>query len=244
MILQRIKKLASKSLTVLCGFAVIAVSLIVVDMVYTAYGPRPAAAAESGSAIETIKGNLRIQLSSRAVGLSSATVAIIEFGDFQCPFCARHSQEVFPRIEGDYITPGVVKYDFRHFPLEAHQFALPAAQAAECALAQKSFWPMRQFLYSSQKSLDRDSLIAGGRVLGLDVPRFGECISGKSEKAIGLDVAEASKLGVRSTPTFFLGRIQPGGDVLIWKKVTGAQPFLTFETVLAELVGSKQAVRN
>jgi hypothetical protein len=91
-------------------------------------------------------------------GSSGAKIAIVEFSDFECPFCGAFSREILPTLDRDYIRPGKVKLIFRHLPLQIHPFAVRAAQAAECAEQQGRFWPLHDLF--STTSLHRSSTTA------------------------------------------------------------------------------------
>jgi protein-disulfide isomerase len=81
-------------------------------------------------------------------GSVDARIVMIAFTDFQCPFCGRFAREVLPQLEHDYIATGRVQFVYRHLPLPIHQYALKAAQAAECARRQDQFWPMHDWLFA------------------------------------------------------------------------------------------------
>ena len=145
-------------------------------------------------------------------GQAGAVVTVIEFSDFECGHCAnayRSLKEVLPRFQND------VQLRFHHFPLDSacnpavkhsvHQYACLAAQAAECASAQGRFWEYHDLLFDNQSRLDRDSLIAYAQRVGIDRDTFLACLdSDAPRQAIARDVAEGMRLGIESTPTFFL----------------------------------------
>lgn len=146
-------------------------------------------------------------------------VVIVEFSDFECPYCARAARDlkrVLPRFGDD------VQVVFRHFPLDkscnhavtgsAHRYACLAASASECAAQQDRFWEYQDVLFENQSALDRDSLAKYAEQLGLDRPRFLACLdSDAPREGVRSDVAAGEKLGVSSTPTFFLnGRVLRG----------------------------------
>jgi protein-disulfide isomerase len=146
-------------------------------------------------------------------------VVIVEFSDFQCPHCARAYRDlkrVLPRFRSD------VQVVFRHFPLDkscnpavtasAHPYACLAAAASECAAAQGRFWEYHDVLFEHQSALGRDHLVRYADDLGLDRARFLACLDSDAPRvAVRSDVAAAEKLGIKSTPTFFLnGRVLRG----------------------------------
>ena len=150
---------------------------------------------------------------------ASASVVIVEFSDFECPYCARAHRDlkrVLPRFGND------VQVVFRHFPLDKacnhlvsgakHRYACLAAAASECAAQQDRFWQYQDALFANQSALDRESLAKYADELGLDRTRFLACLdSDAPREAVRSDVAAAEKLGVSSTPTFYLnGRVLLG----------------------------------
>src|SRR4029079_4981343 len=108
------------------------------------------------------------------LGRDDANVVMVEFGDFQCPFCARHALDTFQQLEQDYVSSGKVQYTFRHLPLRSHEFALPAAHAADCAARQMKFWEMRQYLFANQGDFSKAVWLNAVENLGLDPRQFRE----------------------------------------------------------------------
>lgn len=138
-------------------------------------------------------------------GAADAKVTIVEFSDFQCPFCAE-AEPVVQQLLREY--GGKVKLIYRHYPLPEHQNAQKAAEAAECAADQGKFWEMHDAMYANQQLLDSAGLqkLAGGAGLGMQ--EFSACLqSGKKAGKIASDVFEGGRFGVRATPTFFVDGI-------------------------------------
>jgi protein-disulfide isomerase len=158
-----------------------------------------------------------------AKGADEAPVTIAEFAEFQCPFC----QDVNPtlqQIEERY--KGRVRFVWKHLPLVSiHSHAMDAAVAAEAAKNQDRFWEYHDKLFANQKRLESDDLRRYAQELGMDLARFDRDRQDPELKAkVQEDMAEATALGVRSTPTFFInGRL-----------VSGAMPFETFSTIINE----------
>lgn len=147
---------------------------------------------------------------ARVEGSPAAPVTIVEFGDFQCPFCGRVEPTLADLLKK---YEGRVKLAFRDFPLAAiHVHAEEAAEAARCAEAQGKFWPMHDAMYSEQSKLRGPDLIETAGRLGMDRASFAACLkSGKYKAAIQQDVAAGTKAGVTGTPTFFInGRFLEG----------------------------------
>lgn len=159
-------------------------------------------------------------------GSISAQVAVVEYSEFQCPFCGVFARDVFPTLEKKYISTGKVLLVFRHLPLSIHQFATGAAQASECAGSGQKFWQMHDLLFRDQSHLDVTSLLERGEQLGLPRDQFTTCLNGAANERIKADMKEASSLGVTGTPSFFVGRIQSDGRIKATDRLSGAQPGL------------------
>jgi protein-disulfide isomerase len=171
------------------------------------------------------------------IGREDAPVTIIEFTDLQCPYCARHAARTFPQLKRDYVDTGRLRYASRDLPLPFHAFALPAAVASRCAGEQGRFWEYRDALFASQGTLGTEPYGRIAGELGLDVARLEACRSdGRQEAAVRADIALAAQYGIRSTPTFVIGRVVDGefqGEV-----VSGAQPYEFFAAKLDALLAA------
>jgi protein-disulfide isomerase len=173
-------------------------------------------------------------------GEKSAKVVIVEFSDFQCPFCGRYSTQTYSQVIDEYVKTGKVKYVFRDFPLETiHPLALKAAEASRCAGEQGKFWEMRDRLFKNQQALDAKEMLGHATVLELNVPKFQQCLdSDKYAADVKKDAAEGQKLGVKGTPSFFFG-FADAKDPSKMKAVSmfsGAQPLTAFKDALDKLL--------
>ncbi len=138
----------------------------------------------------------------RTRGPANAPVTILEWSDFQCPFC-REAQPVLGRILVEF--PGQVRLVFKDFPLRSHVMAVPAALAARCAGAQGRFWEYHDMLFLTQPAFEREALTAYARRLGLDTARFDDCLDRAAPRDdVIADQREGREAGVRATPTFFV----------------------------------------
>jgi protein-disulfide isomerase len=163
--------------------------------------------------------------------------AFIEFSDFQCPYCGRFARDVYPTLRRDFVDSGRLKYVFRHFPLETiHPFALKAAEAVECAGQQGKYWELHDHLFANQQALSQEHLLEYAKTFGLDTRAFQTCMDGQMTAFIREDLAIAQRLGISSTPTFFIAEIQSDGQVRLIRRILGAQPYQTFKTLLDQLV--------
>ena len=169
------------------------------------------------------------------LGREDAPVSIIEFTDLQCPYCARHARQTFPRLRSDYIETGKVRYASRDLPLDIHPEALAAAVAARCAGEQGRFWEYREALFADQRALRSEPYVRIAGQLGLDVERLEACRrDGRQEENVLADIALARASGVRNTPGFVIGRVVDGqfqGEVM-----TGAQPYEAFAAKIDALL--------
>jgi len=172
------------------------------------------------------------------MGNKDAKLTIIEFSDYQCPFCSRHLRETMPQIEKDYVKTGKLKYVFRNYPLPFHQQASKAAEAANCAGDQGKFWEMHDRLYANQNALDEKNLLEHAKAVGLDLEKFQDCLSsGKHAQKIKKDIEDGQKVGINGTPSFILGFTEANGArVKAVKMIVGAQPYTDFKEAIDSLL--------
>jgi protein-disulfide isomerase len=159
-----------------------------------------------------------------ARGPADAPVTIIEFSDYQCPFCRRAEPtvaQVLARYEGK------VRFVFRHFPLDRiHPLARGASEAAACAAEQGKFWEYHEQLFADDAQLERAGLDAAAERVGLDVAAFAACLDeGKTKALVEADVTEGEAAGVTGTPAFFINGIPLRGAVPLeeFQKVIDAE---------------------
>ena len=169
------------------------------------------------------------------LGKLNAPVTIIEFSDFQCPFCAKFHLETLPLIMNEYINEGQVKLVFRDFPIQSiHPNALPASLAAECANEQGKFKEMHDVLFENQKEWNKQSIDnvmikfnQYASKIGLEEEKFDSCLkNGKYIEEIQKDLDDGRTYGISGTPGFFVGNDQNG-----FIELEGAQPFENFKKV-------------
>jgi protein-disulfide isomerase len=197
----------------------------------------------SRPSVEEVKG-LNISSSKMTNARGTGRIALIEFSDYECPFCARHSQTTGPTIEKELLDSGGIKHVFLNFPLSIHPRAQKAGEAAECAGRQGRFWEMHYSLFEDNKALEATDLSTRAERLGLDQAQFIDCLqNGDTADKVRADVAEGTRLGVNSTPTFFIGTVQPDGTIELVKRINGAVPFEQFKKVFDELLPTQRAHR-
>ncbi len=155
-------------------------------------------------------------------GRPDAPITIVEFSDFQCPFCVR-ARPAVNRVREVYGDD--VRFAFRHFPLSFHEQAPKAGEAVACAGEQDRFWEMHDRLWESAGKLQPADLKEHAVALGLDPGAFGQCLdSGRHAAVVQRDTAAGAQLGVSGTPAFFING----------RPLTGAQPFESFARVIEE----------
>jgi len=175
-----------------------------------------------------------------AQGERTAKLTLIEFSDYQCPFCGRHFRQTAPQLDKEYIETGKVRHVFLDFPLESmHESAFKAAEAARCAGDQGKYWQMHQRLFENQSSLE--PWTAHATALGLDAAAFETCLnSSKYAADVRKDMAEAKKVGVTGTPAFFLAYTDPkSSKVTTLASLIGAQPFASFKAEIDRLLAAQ-----
>ena len=162
---------------------------------------------------------------AESVGSPSARLAMVIYSDFQCPYCGQFARETWPSIKKDFVDTGRVMVVFRHFPLPMHNEARGAALAATCAARQGKFWQVHDLLFQKQQQLSLQTERALALDVGVDGTQFDECMQHEPGNAgIARDMESAQSLGIDSTPTFLIGRIQPNRSVKVSEVVLGAQP--------------------
>jgi protein-disulfide isomerase len=150
-----------------------------------------------------------VEASGPSVGPSAAPVTIVEFSDFQCPFCKRAVATV-NEIAKRY--PDQVRIVFRHFPLDGHALARPAAEASACADAQGKFWPYHDLLFESSPELGQERLRELAGKSSLDLAAFDACLAdGRLRARVEQDLAAGREAGVSGTPAFFVNGIPLSG---------------------------------
>jgi protein-disulfide isomerase len=175
-----------------------------------------------------------------ALGRPDAPVTLVEFSDYQCPFCQRFFAATLPALKKDYIDTGKVRYVFRDFPLDQiHPHARKAAEAAHCAGEQGKYWEMHDVLFGNQQALEPPQLSDHARTLGLDGARFNQCLtSGTHAARVSQGLTDGLAAGVQGTPGFVVAKTKPG-DTVEGTLVVGAQPVDVFRRLIDQLLAEK-----
>ncbi len=164
-----------------------------------------------------------------SLGPDDAPITIVEFSDYQCPFCSRFHDDTYQALLDAY--PGQIRFVYRNLPLSFHQNAQMSAEAALCAGDQNAYWEMHEVLFANQASLNNpegttlEQAVYNqyAQELNLDVTTFEECMtSHKFAQFIEEDMAFSTNLGVQSTPTFFVNGLA----------IVGAQPLSSFQQLI------------
>jgi protein-disulfide isomerase len=171
------------------------------------------------------------------LGSKAALVTLIEFSDYQCPFCRKFFESMMPTLKAEYIDTGKVRYVFRDFPIDrGHPQARKAAEASHCAGEQGMCWEMHDLLFRNQKALQVEQLKKYARSLGIDAPAFDRCLEeGKYAADVQKDYEDGVAAGIQGTPTLFLGKTR-GDDAIQGIAIRGAQPVTGFRRAIDRLL--------
>lgn len=168
-------------------------------------------------------------------GPANARITLIEFSDFECPYCSIATSEVKTVLQA---YPKDVRLFYKHFPLDMHPHAKLAAMASLAALNQDKFWPMHDKLFSNFRQLSRENILAWAKELGLDLPRFtADLDSPKLKAAVDKDIHEGERAGVNGTPAFFINGKHYNGPFTM----ADLKPILDGELKAPEQKGSPAA---
>lgn len=171
-----------------------------------------------------------------AKGSSSAKVVMVEFSDYECPYCAKHAMTVLPQLMKDFVDKGRLRYVFANNPLQMHPNAPLLAGIAICAGEQGRYWEAHDFLFARKQE---PSAVAGivAAETGLDGAQLQVCVESASHgQAIRRDQELARQLGLSSTPAFAVGRVLAGTRVELLKIIRGAVPMDVFADVIADVL--------
>lgn len=173
-----------------------------------------------------VGGKVEVSVDDDAVlGNKDAPVTIIDFSDYECPFCGRFYEQTLPQIKSDYIDKGKVKLVYRDFPLSFHQNAQKAAEAAECAGEEgdEEYYKMHDKLFGQGVAGGVSTFKQYAKEIGIDTGKFNSCLdSGKMASEVQKDFNDGQSYGVQGTPAFFVNG----------KLISGAQPFANFQQVI------------
>lgn len=171
-------------------------------------------------------------------GNARARVAILQYSDFDCAYCAEFATNILPKITTNYVATGKVKLFFRDLPLPEHPNAAFKAKLARCAGEQGKFWEMHDYLFAHQQPMNEAGLQKVAQATSLDINKFAACFgANKYDVAIQRSVASAERLHVDGTPAFLIGTLSEDGSFLKASQVTlGEQSYEFFQNRLEELL--------
>ena len=191
---------------------------------------QPSIGSNNGNTGTVIRSDADIK-DSPTKGDDTAKVVMIEYSDFECPFCKRFYDQTLSQIESTYVNTGKVKFVYKHYPLSFHPEAENTALASECAKEQDKFWEYHDLIFDNQGQLNPSIYSTWAQQLNLDLNKFNECFNSKKYlDKVQSDFSEGQANGITGTPGFLInGRL-----------VSGAQPFSAFEQVIEEELGNRE----
>jgi protein-disulfide isomerase len=179
----------------------------------------------------------------QVMGAKDAPVTVVEFADYQCPFCLRFTKTTFPLLKTKYIDTGKVRWVALNLPLPFHKDARKAAQAAHCAGEQDKFWEMREILFRNPQKLNTENLPAHAATLSLDMEAFNSCLQSDRHLAeIDQDAKDAKAVRLTGTPSFIIGKT--ASDEITGQVVIGAQPMDKFDAAIGKALKEAPAVKK
>lgn len=172
-----------------------------------------------------------------ALGSAKSKVTIVEFSDYQCPFCRIFWRDTLSQIKKEYVDTGKARFVYRDYPLSFHPMANASAQAAQCAGDQNKYWEMHDKIFGEQDKLGQGTvtytvqdLKKWAGQIGLNQSKFNQCLdSEKYKDEVAKDFADGSAAGVSGTPTVYVNG----------RQLVGAQPFTTFKAIIDEELSKK-----
>ena len=187
------------------------------------------------------KVNMTFASGGFSVGKADAPLVLVEYTDYQCPFCQQFHNTAYAQLKANYIDTGKIRFVSRDFPLDFHENARRGANAARCAAEQGKYWEMRHAMIVNASQLQADKLSAYAANVKMDVKKFQACVDAdKFKAAIDKDIAEGAAAGVNGTPSFVLGRVNNGK--LEGVRLVGAMPYEQFDAKIQEMMG--QTAKN
>ena len=193
---------------------------LISSLVSIAGEPAPSSDTSSDSSAPV---DITLPAGANVRGSENAPVTVVEFSDFQCPFCEKFFTQTYSQIEKDYIDTGKVKFVYLHFPLSFHDQAQKAAEASQCAALQGKFWQMHDKMFENQASLSIDNYKLWAKQIGLNTAKFNTCLdSGETASVVAAHEAYGQSVGVSGTPGFFINGVP----------LSGAQPYSAFKQVI------------
>lgn len=197
---------------------------------------------KAGAAPAPAPVNERVQMKLasgwHALGREDAPVTMVEFTDYQCPFCRKYHAETFAELKKIYIDTGKVRFVSRDMPLDFHPYAEKAAEAARCAGEQNKYWELRETMITNSTDLSPEAIVKYAQSSGLDMASFRACTdANKYKNEIQKDISDAETLGISGTPSFVIGKTDK--NEIAGVRVVGAVPLSVFESAIKDALTAK-----
>jgi protein-disulfide isomerase len=220
--------------------AIIAAAGVVGWRVLVPSTPAPALEAMRPASPVAISQRLDTRLVTNVLG--AGAIAIVEFSDFECPYCGQFARQIFPEVKRALVDQGRARYVALQFPLEGvHPLAKRASEAAECAGRQGQYWAMHERLYASTAALQPRALPGHRAALGLDEKAFARCMAGEALASIRDDVTAGMALGLRGTPSFFVGVVRADGAIDLTARIDGVTDLATLTQAVTDAAAQPAA---
>jgi len=175
-----------------------------------------------------------------SLGKTTAPLVMVEYTDYECPFCRQFHLNTFEQIRRNYIDSGKVLYVSRDFPLDMHKNAPRAAAAGRCAAEQNKFWELRHVMIANADKLGAEQITGYAKELKLDLGKFRPCMaSNRFKQSIDEDMQEGRSIGISGTPSFVIGRLVDGK--LEGVRMVGAMPYINFAQKLDQALAQASA---
>lgn len=241
--LERARAAVDLVATTLVALAALAVIAFVIDRWDRGIAEPPLrAAADDGTAGPPSPLEPQDMSGVPTIGSASAGIAIVEYGDFECPFCGQFARTTWPQFKNAYVDSGLVRYAFRHLPLPSHRFAQALAIGSECAAHQGRFTDMHEALFAHTGEMTNDTATVVGSRIGLDMEAFAECKSTDGPRRVAVDQASAARLGINATPTFLVGIVKDH-HLSVQRTIVGFTSFETLAAVVDSLIESDPSAK-
>jgi protein-disulfide isomerase len=201
-------------------------------------GSKGSAPSSAAAPAASEKVHLKVASGWHWMGRDDAPVTIVEFTDYQCPFCRKYHTETFAKLKKDYIDSGKVRFVSRDLPLDFHPNAQRAAEAAWCAGEQNKYWELRDTMIINSSDLSKDAIGKYAQTNALDLASFQACADSDKYKAeIEKGIADAGTVGISGTPSFVIGKTS--ADAIDGDRVVGAVPESVFENEIQKFMPSR-----
>ncbi|MDQ3068535.1 MAG: DsbA family protein [Acidobacteriota bacterium] len=203
--------------------------------------------AQMGEELRRLQQSMGVRPASLSIGnapsrgSAAAPLVLVEFSDYECPFCIRHFTQTMPELEREYISTGKLRYVFMDFPIDQlHPEALKGHEAARCGGEQGKYWEMHNRLFSPAGTHGAEQLKQLASAVGLDRARFDACLdSGRMQPAVRESINKATQLGADGTPQMYLAVADANGSLRIVRSIRGAVPFAQIKGVIDGLLTAR-----